>query len=544
MTVDFYDAFDKPKGTIERPTLHLVDAPRRDGLHPYAAAAIAGEIKRLDDLPRPWSPNSYWDQTTFDVACNLLELANSAWSGYSRSDAEGDLYAHAPADARWGAREHETKWNSALDRVGAQGRPEPAPGERWEPPVVTVLGEGGDSGDDPLARFNLINWRQLRDEEDKGEDWLVEPILGAGRMVALYSAPKAGKSLLVLEVVAALALGLPTLGQPARESIKVLYIDFENDPRGDIKPRLEDMGHDLANLEGCLYVSTFPSLARLDTPQGGYELTWLAEHLGASLVVIDTVSRTVGGEENDNNTWLNFYRNTGVPLKRANIACLRLDHSGKDSERGMRGGSAKYGDLDAAWRLSAPSETVIELSCTHHRMMLPTKELAVVRRTDPLRHEVSGDPFAVVIDAKESKLIADLERLEIPIEWGRDRARRALSEHGIKVENTLLGRVIKARKWAQNNVLTDLSRTGRGQVRTADPVAACPAPPVRGRTADRSEPVRGGQDSDESEEPSKPLFHVGCKGCHKSIHRDTTTSGLCLSCAVAAGLTSPNGAPA
>ena len=507
-----------------------------DGVHPYAAAAITYELDRLDALPRPWSPNSYWDTTTFEVACNLLEIANSPWSGYSVTDAEHDLYSHAPADSAWGRREHERKWRSALETVGSNGRREPEPGESWVVPDVTTIAEDHavDDDDDPLARFNLIDWPQLKRAEDAPEEWLAEPIIAKGRMTALYSAPKAGKSLLVLEVVAAIALGLPTLGHAAKEPAVVLYVDFENDPRGDIKPRLEDMGHDLDDLAGKLYVATFPSMAWLDTPQGGADLLWLAQQLKAALVVIDTVSRTVSGEENDNNTWLAFYRNTGLHLKREGIACLRLDHSGKDAEKGMRGGSAKYGDVDAVWRLTAASESVIELACTDHRMPLETLAFTLVRRTDPLRHEVAGDPFAVVMDAKESELAATLDRLEVPVEWGRDKVRKTLADAGIKAQNTLISRVIKARKLAA----TDLSGTGRGQVRTADPVAACPPTPVGGRTADRSEPVRGGQDSTVDDEPQKPMFVVGCKRCYSPTDRNVAhaNGGLCPKCARAAGL--------
>ena len=61
------------------------------------------------------------------MGCNLLELANSPWSGYSPEQAHADLLAHAPKDDAWGIEEHEAKWSSALSKVGDAGRPEPAP---------------------------------------------------------------------------------------------------------------------------------------------------------------------------------------------------------------------------------------------------------------------------------------------------------------------------------------------------------------------------------------------------------------------------------
>ena len=137
MTAGIYELFNRPRPAAD--PAPQTSAPARaavDGLHPYAAAAVTAELDRLTALPRPWRPNSYWDQTTFEVACNLIELAHSPWSGYTLPQARTDLYSHAPADEAWGPREHAQKWQSALDQVAGQGRPEPAPGEL--PPVTTI----------------------------------------------------------------------------------------------------------------------------------------------------------------------------------------------------------------------------------------------------------------------------------------------------------------------------------------------------------------------------------------------------------------------
>jgi hypothetical protein len=107
---------------------YIDDSPDRDpvdGVHPYAQGSIDEELRRLDDLPRPWSPGSYWDDTTFQVACNLLRWANSGWTGYTEDDARADLLARAPSDDRWGAKEHLAKWRSAKEAVGGAGRMSP-----------------------------------------------------------------------------------------------------------------------------------------------------------------------------------------------------------------------------------------------------------------------------------------------------------------------------------------------------------------------------------------------------------------------------------
>lgn len=262
--------------------------------------------------------------------------------------------------------------------------------------------------------FPRIDWSELFATEDEGERWIIEPVLAEGRSTALYSKPKAGKSLLVLELAVNVSRGFAALGVKPPRPYRVLYVDFENDPRGDVRSRLEDMGYgqeeaDAGALDNLYYLS-FPRLSALDTAQGGGELLAIVEQYECEVVIIDTVSRTVAGEENDNNTWLGFYRNTGVHLKARGVAYLRLDHSGKDAEKGMRGGSAKYGDVDMVWRLTAQSETVIELECTDHRMRVENDRLTLVRESDPeLYHRVAAGHEKAGLTAVEKRIEADIK---------------------------------------------------------------------------------------------------------------------------------------
>ena len=51
-----------------------------------------------------------------------------------------------------------------------------------------------------------IDWHALW-ADDSEEEWIVEPLLPARRLVALYSAPKVGKSLLMLEIAVGVSRG-------------------------------------------------------------------------------------------------------------------------------------------------------------------------------------------------------------------------------------------------------------------------------------------------------------------------------------------------
>lgn len=309
-----------------------------------------------------------------------------------------------------------------------------------------------DGARDPLG--SPIDWTTLFADDAPAEDWIFEPLIARGRGVSIYSGPKVGKSLLMLELAAAVATGGTFLGAAVKRR-RVVYVDMENDPRGDVRTRLSALGYTSPGDLSWLVYYSFPTLSSLDTPAGGQQLHDAAVFHGADLVIIDTVSRTVRGEEDSNDTWLNFYRHTGIHLKRSGIGYVRLDHSGKDSTKGQRGGSAKGGDVDAVWRLSKVSGDTLRLECEMSRQMIGTRELTLHRRSYPvLRHELSDAGAAV--DAAELEIVDHLDRLEVPVSAGRDVCRAALREAGVKVSTTALSGAVRRRK--------DQAETCPGQV--------------------------------------------------------------------------------
>lgn len=366
---------------------------------------------------------------------------------------------------------------------------DPAPEPELPPGVVTPL-----------------DWAELFADTTE-QEFTLYPLIPDRRHVAIYSQAKVGKSLLMLEIAVAIAQGKPVLGEPTRQQ-RVLYVDFENDPRGDIRTRLEDMGHGPDDLADLVYLS-YPNLAALNSEIGGEQLLANVSYYGIGLVVIDTVSRAIIGEENSNDTWLGLYTHTGLRLKQAGVGMVRLDHSGKDSTRGQRGGSAKTGDVDAVWSLAlggAANPDVVFLDCQYRRFQLPPDDASIPlwRRDDPLRHEIvpgSGSGH----DPKVEAVVDDLDRLEIPTDWGRDRVRKALKDAGRKHGNSAISKAVKQRKnlsgtghsaetsktcpessgQVTNSTPKNLSGTGMGQVGTG--YAGGPVPALRSPERDRSD---------------------------------------------------------
>lgn len=260
----------------------------------------------------------------------------------------------------------------------------------------------------------LIDWNALWADESV-ERWFVKDLLCEGRGHGCPAESGIGKSLLWAEVGAGLSAGKSVLGYPAQEPIKVLYLDHENTPKGDVKPRLQSMGYKPEELENFYYLS-FPNIDSLNTKSGGQSLIELLDFFQPNLVFIDTFSRFVEGDENSSKVAQDFYEYAGRELKRRRIAYLRIDHIGKDASRGARGSSAKVDDLDLIWTMSrTKEENVFVLRNQKARVPVSQTEYAIERCFGPLRHQIrSGISWSALLAAASKhelaiELIANLK---------------------------------------------------------------------------------------------------------------------------------------
>lgn len=305
------------------------------------------------------------------------------------------------------------------------------------------------AGDEqPVERYPVLDWHEVWTTARAEVEWLCEPLLAAGRVIALFSPAKTGKSLLTLEIAAAIATGRPVLGNPARPPRRVLYVDLENS-LDDLRDRLTDLGYGPDDLGNLRYLS-FPSLPTLDSATGGAHLLAIARQHEAALVILDTVSRVIGGEEDKADTFRALYRHAIMPLKAEGRAVMRLDHSGKQLGRGQRGSSGKADDVDAVWSLSKRNATTFDLRRTHSRTNHGDDHVTVIRQANPLRHEVPGTgdtpDLGLSMAAEVDALIRQLNELGVPREAGRPSCREALAAAGIKAKNVFLEVAIKQRK--------------------------------------------------------------------------------------------------
>lgn len=390
--------------------------------------------------------------------------------------------------------------------------------------------------DDPAARARRLlprlDWHELWADDTKDE-WIHEPLLPARRLVSVYSAPKVGKSLLLLEFAVCVSRAEPILGFTPTKRWRVLYVDFENDPRGDVRSRLQAMGYGPDDLDHLDYLS-FPALAGLDGLRGGLELMEAVKAYGSEVVVIDTVSRSVDGEENSNDTWLGFYRHTGLLLKQAGVAMIRLDHSGKDETKGTRGGSAKSGDVDAIWRLTRVTDERFRMECTDSRMQIDTKVMHITRQRLPrLHHSVDNLMVSTDREAKVAYLAGLADEAQLPHDAGREQVRALAKSRGVTARNDVLAEVVRARKATSqqpvDNSIQPVDNLSPASG-TGHPTNHCPHPP--GTVGDNIDVSAGQPLSPASgtvgDNPHQPYLSPG----QQYLTAPTGTAGQAAPCSV------------
>lgn len=392
--------------------------------------------------------------------------------------------------------------------------------------------------------YPVLDWHIVWAANDEEIPWLVDPIFERGKLYALFSKAGTGKSLLVLECAAAFATGRPVLGNPSREPMVVLYVDFENDPV-DLVERLCAFGYGPADLGNLRYLS-FPSLPALDSPRGGKHLTAVVDRHGAQVVVIDTVSRTIEGPENDNDTFHSLYRNALLPLKSRGVTVIRLDHAGKDDDRGQRGASAKDSDVDVTWKLEQTSQTTFRLVRGKHRNNHNPEYVDLTRKFMPLRHVAEADTD---VDPAVAAIIRQLDSHNVDPGLGRNKVRPILTALGIEVSNQALSEAIKKRRNSAGIVRKPVrDRSAENDLETpcpqdqdSSPVFAGQPCPGQGTDIAGQSPSKDlsavlppyGEDSLDRSEGTDLLNQPRCIGCDKPAPHRNPNTWLCAVCSEA-----------
>jgi|SRR5690554_2875435 len=194
--------------------------------------------------------------------------------------------------------------------------------------------------------------------------WLVRGYLESDSLALVYGEPGHGKSFLAIDMAASIAAGVAWHGAEAKPGA-VFYIAGEghNGLARRFKAWETTRGASLA--VAPLYVSH--RAAPLDDKASAAEVLRVVEDLAAeagvapALIVVDTLARCFGGDENSAADVGAFVANLDALRDRWRATVLVVHHSGKDSTRGARGSTALRGAVDAEYRVTKDPAGVVTL---------------------------------------------------------------------------------------------------------------------------------------------------------------------------------------
>ncbi len=270
---------------------------------------------------------------------------------------------------------------------------------------------------------------------------LVPSVLVEGQVGVIYAPGGQGKSLVSQDIAIGLTCRGSVFGQPV-DLRTVLYIDRENSARGLLK-RMRAMGLSREHselLRERLHYSLLGGWPPFDSEPGARVLLEEVDRLQPDLVVVDTLSKVVQGEENTNDTWNGLHSRSMIALKERGVSVLQLDHTGKDPSRGQRGGSAKLDNADVVWLLTAADPNVrLENKKDREGDYSPVLYLQR-RRTPVLEHvlvpELSAAATAeLAARSRVNSLVELLDREGCPVA-GRPTVQAWLAEHHPELSTT------------------------------------------------------------------------------------------------------------
>jgi hypothetical protein len=200
--------------------------------------------------------------------------------------------------------------------------------------------------------------------------WLVRNYIEADSLALMFGDPACGKSFAAIDLACCIATGTPWHGNKTNPG-PVFYIAGEGQ-NGLIRRFAAWSQHNDIPLAGApLFVGHRP--AQLVNAAAAAEVANAVEELQAgsgmspAMIVIDTLARNFGGDENSQEDMGAFIANLDAFLRKSgdwNATVLIVHHSGHADKSRSRGSSALKGAVDAEYSLTKGEDGIVRMEAT------------------------------------------------------------------------------------------------------------------------------------------------------------------------------------
>ncbi len=175
-------------------------------------------------------------------------------------------------------------------------------------------------------------------------EYLVEGYFTRNSLIALYGRPGTAKSFIAISMALAIVTGSDWFGHPVHRG-PVLYVAGEGTSGLAQRQRAWQEMCGIDDLTGMLWLPYAVNLLQSDWSLG---LAELAADVGAVLVVVDTLARSmVGGDENRSGDMAQAVEAADVIRRKSGATSMFVHHTPKDGAT-LRGHSALEGAVDTA----------------------------------------------------------------------------------------------------------------------------------------------------------------------------------------------------
>jgi hypothetical protein len=271
------------------------------------------------------------------------------------------------------------KVRSTLRKLG--GQPIEERGEFDDPEPEVPMPEYVDENE--IATRQRVTWYDpLELKQMPPPSFLIPPYVLTSSFAVLFGAPASYKSFLALDWALCIAHGVDWNGR-AVEQGRVIYMAMEG--QAGLVQRMDawhnDNGLLLKDAKITCAVTPLSLADEMTETSDMHEIiTSLDDRLGdekPKLIIVDTLARSFTGKDENSATDMGiFVRNMDILKQHYGCATLAVHHSGKDSDRGMRGSSALRGAVDSEFEIKRNGDTM--------NVCLSVKKQKDTEEADPL----------------------------------------------------------------------------------------------------------------------------------------------------------------
>lgn len=182
----------------------------------------------------------------------------------------------------------------------------------------------------------------------------VAPYVIDKSFAVLFGAPASYKSFLALDWALSIAHGVDWNERPVMQGT-VVYLALEGQTGLATRSEAWHRERGLKETDAPFYAVTTPISLADEAGDLGLLMDGIDDGLAGempSMIVVDTLARSfVGKDENSSTDMGMFVRNVDLLIERYDCTVLVVHHSGKQTERGMRGSSALRGAVSSEFEL-------------------------------------------------------------------------------------------------------------------------------------------------------------------------------------------------